>query len=80
MYLTIKQQLKHLSKTDYENLRRLCHTAKDLTNQAIYCCRQYFFNERKYLGYEKVYAELRAVSAIIGSSQCRKTIHCNQKM
>ena len=59
MYLTIKQQLKHLSKTDYENLRRLCHTAKDLTNQAIYCCRQYFFNERKYLGYEKVYAELK---------------------
>jgi len=59
MYLTIKQQLKHLSKTDYENLRNLCHTAKDLTNQAIYYCRQYFFNERKYLGYEKVYAELK---------------------
>lgn len=59
MYLTIKQQLKHLSKTDYENLRSLCHTAKDLTNQALYCCRQYFFNERKYLGYEKVYAELK---------------------
>jgi IS605 OrfB family transposase len=59
MYLTIKQQLKHLSKIDYENLRSLCHTAKDLTNQAIYCCRQYFFNERKYLGYEKVYAELK---------------------
>lgn len=38
MYLTIKQQLKHLSKEDYENIRRLCHTAKDLTNQAIYCC------------------------------------------
>ena len=50
MYLTIKQQLKHLSKEDYENLRRLCHTAKDLTNQAIYCVRQYFFNEHKYLG------------------------------
>lgn len=59
MYLTIKQQLKHLSKTDYENLRSLCHTAKDLTNQTIYCCRQYFFDERKYLGYEKVYAELK---------------------
>jgi IS605 OrfB family transposase len=59
MYLTIKQQLKHLSKEDYENLRSLCHTAKDLTNQALYCVRQYFFNEHKYLGYEKVYAELR---------------------
>lgn len=59
VYLTIKQQLKHLSKDDYENLRSLCHTAKDLTNQAIYCCRHYFFNEGKYLGYEKVYAELK---------------------
>ena len=59
MYLTIKQQLKHLSKEDYDNLRGLCHTAKDLTNQAIYCVRQYFFNEHKYLGYEKVYAELK---------------------
>ena len=59
MYLTVKQQLKHLSKEDYENLRSLCHTAKDLTNQAIYCIRQYFFNEHKYLSYEKVYAELK---------------------
>ena len=30
MYLTVKQQLKHLSKEDYENLRSLCHTAKTL--------------------------------------------------
>lgn len=59
MYLTVKQQLKHLSKEDYKNLRSLCHTAKDLTNQAIYCIRQYFFNEHKYLSYEKVYAKLK---------------------
>ena len=59
MYLTVKQQLKHLSKEDYENLRSLCHTAKDLTNQAIYSIRQYFFNEHKYLSYEKVYAKLK---------------------
>ena len=59
MYLTVKQQLKHLSKTDYRNLRRLCHTAKSLMNQAIYINRQYFFSERKYLGYEKTYAELK---------------------
>lgn len=59
MYLTIKQQLKHLSKEDYKNLRNLCHTAKDLMNQTIYCCRQYFFNEHKYLSYEKTYAKLK---------------------
>ena len=60
MYLTVKQQLKHLSKTDYRNLRRLCYTAKSLMNQAIYVNRQYYFHEGKYLGYEKTYAELKA--------------------
>lgn len=59
MYLTVKQQLKHLSKTDYRNLRRLCRTAKNLMNQAIYINRQYYFSESKYLGYEKTYAELK---------------------
>ena len=59
MYLTVKQQLKHLSKTDYRNLRRLCRTAKNLMNQAIYVNRQYYFSESKYLGYEKTYAELK---------------------
>ena len=59
MYLTVKQQLKHLSKSDYENLRELCHTAKNLMNEALYVNRQYFFTERKYLGYEKTYVELK---------------------
>jgi CRISPR/Cas system-associated endonuclease/helicase Cas3 len=59
MYLTVKQQLKHLSKTEYRNLRRLCHTAKSLMNQAIYLNRQYYFSEKKYLGYVKTYHELK---------------------
>lgn len=59
MYLTVKQQLKHLSKIDYQNLRELCRTAKNLMNEALYINRQYFFAERKYLGYEKTYAELK---------------------
>lgn len=36
MYLTVKQQVKHLSKEDYRTLRELCHTAKNLANEAIY--------------------------------------------
>lgn len=59
MYLTVKQQVKHLSKTDYATLRELCHIAKDLTNQAIYNVRQYYFAERAYLNYEKNYALLK---------------------
>ena len=60
MYLTVKQQLKNLSKEDYRNLRRLCRTSKNIMNQAIYLNRQYFFAEGKYLGYQKTYAELKS--------------------
>ena len=59
MYLTIKQQLKHLSTDDYRNLRELCRASKNLMNEALYVNRQYFFSERKYLGYEKTYAILK---------------------
>ena len=36
MYLTVKQQVKHLSKEDYRSIKELCHIAKNLTNRAIY--------------------------------------------
>ena len=59
MYLTIKQQVKHLSKEEYNILRELCHTAKNLANEAIYNVRRYYFTEGKYLNYEKNYALLK---------------------
>lgn len=60
MYLTVKQQVKHLSKEDYKSIKELCHIAKNLTNQAIYNVRQYYFAEGKYLNYEKNYALLKS--------------------
>ncbi|MCL2399742.1 MAG: transposase [Defluviitaleaceae bacterium] len=59
MYLTVKQQLKNLSKEDYQNLKTLSHTAKNLYNQALYNVRQYYFVEKEYLNYEKNYALLK---------------------
>ena len=59
MYLTVKQQLKHLSKTDYRTLRELCHTAKNLTNEAIYQIRQHYFVTGAFLSYEKCYTMLK---------------------
>ena len=59
MYLTVKQQAKHLSKEDYRTLRELCHTAKNLTNEAIYNVRQYYFAEGEFLKYEKNYVLLK---------------------
>ena len=44
MYLTVKQKVKHLSKEEYSILRELCHTAKNLANEAIYNVRQYLLH------------------------------------
>ena len=59
MYLTVKQQVKHLSKEDYKSLKELCHIAKNLSNEAIYNVRQYYFTEGKFLKYEKNYTLLK---------------------
>ena len=60
MYLTLKQQVKHLSKEDYRSIKELCRIAKNLTNQAIYNIRQYYFAEGKYLKLESNYALLKS--------------------
>lgn len=59
MYLTVKQQVKHLSKEEYRTIRELCHVAKNLTNEAIYNVRQYYFTEGEFLKYEKNYTLLK---------------------
>ena len=59
MYLTVKQQVKRLSKKDYLAIKELCHIAKNLANEAIYNIRQYYFNEGEYLKYEKNYTLLK---------------------
>ena len=59
MYLTIKQQVKHLTKEEYNILRELCRIAKNLTNQAIYNVRQHYFQEKQYLRYEANYYEMK---------------------
>ena len=59
MYLTVRQQVKQLSKEDYRNIKRLSHIAKNLANEAIYNVRQYYFSEGKYLNYPKNYVLLK---------------------
>lgn len=51
MYLTIKQQLKHLEKEEYLILKELSHISKNLYNVALYNIRQHFFKTGKYLNY-----------------------------
>lgn len=59
MYLTMKQQVKQLTKEDYKNLKLLTHIAKNLANETIYNIRQYYFQENEYLNYEKNYVLLK---------------------
>ena len=59
MYLTLKQQVKHLSKKEFKNLKYLCHIAKNLKNQAIYNVRQHYFKNKKYLSYNENYKILK---------------------
>ena len=59
MYLTLKQQVKHLSKKEFRNLKYLCHIAKNLKNQAIYNVRQHYFKNKNYLSYNENYKILK---------------------
>jgi IS605 OrfB family transposase len=53
MYLIVKQQIKQLSKEEYQNIKELSRIAKSLYNQGLYNVRQYYFTEGEYLNYEK---------------------------
>lgn len=76
MYGVIKQQLKNLSKEDYEVLKELSRTAKNLTNQAIYNARQHYFATEELLSYNKNYHLLKNSEnyKILNSNMAQQTI------
>jgi IS605 OrfB family transposase len=55
MYLTQKNQIRELNKSEFVALRELCRLSKNLYNVGLYTVRQYFFQERKHLRYEGAY-------------------------
>ena len=76
MYLTIKQQVKHLTKEEYNILRELCRVAKNLTNQAIYNVRQHYFQEKQYFRYEANYYRVKNCEnyKLLNSNMAQQTI------
>ena len=76
MYLVIKQQVKHLTKEEYNILRELCRTAKNLTNQAIYNIRQHYFQEKQYLRYEANCYEMKTYEnyKLMNSNMAQQTL------
>ena len=50
--ITWKQNLKHLTRKEYEYLRHLCHLSKNVYNSALYNIRKHEEAEGTYLRYE----------------------------
>ena len=59
MYLTQSNQIRNLSKQQYEILKEMCWISKNLYNVALYNIRQYYFSEKKFLKYESNYHECK---------------------
>ena len=76
MYLVLKQQIKHLTKEEYNILRELCRIAKNLTNQAIYNVRQHYFQEKQYLRYEANCYEMKYLEnyKLLNSNMTQQTL------
>jgi len=55
MYLTQKNQIRALNKTEFLALRELCRLSKNLYNVGLYTVRQHYFQEHQHLRYESVY-------------------------
>lgn len=55
MFLTQSNQIRNLSKREYEILRELCWFSKNLYNVALYNIRQHYFAEKQFLRYESNY-------------------------
>ena len=60
MYLTQSNQIRNLSKQQYEILREMCWISKNLYNVALYNIRQYYFTEKKFFNYESNYHECKS--------------------
>ncbi|HGM3353873.1 TPA: RNA-guided endonuclease InsQ/TnpB family protein [Clostridioides difficile] len=54
-YGTQRQQLKNLTKKEYQALREMCFLAKNLYNVGTYNVRQHYFNQGEHLNYEANY-------------------------
>lgn len=59
MNLTLKNQIRKLSKKDYSFLKQMCRDTKNLYNRTLYVIKQHFEKTGEYLNYPKVYHLLK---------------------
>ena len=60
MYATETNYIRNLDKKHYALLLHLFHIAKNMFNVGLYESRQYFFNTKRVLSYEKLYKLCKA--------------------
>lgn len=62
MKKSLRQNLRGLTKTEYEILRSLAHLSKNLYNETLYEVRQHYFDNGEYLNYYNAWKRLKSVS------------------
>ncbi len=55
MYLTQKNKIRNLSRTEFKALKTLCRLSKNMYNVGLYSLRQFYFSEGGCLRYESNY-------------------------
>ena len=55
MYLTQTNVIRGLTKEQFNVLTEMCRYSNNLYNYALYCVRQYWFENKKFLPYEQTY-------------------------
>jgi putative transposase len=56
---TLKQHIRKLSKDEFIELKRMCKHSNSLYNSALYIVNQYYEQTNSYIGYTKLYHEIK---------------------
>jgi len=59
MIKSLKFHIKNLNSHQFEMLNNMCVSSRKLYNCAVYVCRAYFETNKKYIGYLKLYHEMK---------------------
>jgi len=76
--LTWKQNLKHLTKKEYEYLLHLCRLSKNVYNEALYNIRQHYFIQGEYLQYTSNFRLMKSSENYLrlGGGISQQTMRC----
>lgn len=56
---TLKQHIRNLTKTEFNELKQMCKHSNSLYNSALYVVNSYFKETNKYIGYNSLYHEMK---------------------